>query len=76
MMKIRTEDATLEGTPMQLVAQLNAGSRAKAETNKLFMEESADRATMTTGVDVRFDTPEHFLNDLAKANLIEIVADK
>ena len=78
MMKIRIDDHTiLEGTPAEIVKQLNDTSlAAHAKTAKLFMEESADRATMITGTDVRFDSPEHYLNDLAKAGLIEICEDK
>ena len=75
IMKIRTDHETFEGTPKQIVAQFNATSRAHAKTSVRWMEEAADRATMTTGTDVRYDTPEHFLNDLAKAGLIEIVVE-
>jgi hypothetical protein len=75
--KIRSDDHTIiEGTPAELVARLNADSRSKAPTVAEYMEQAADRATMTTGTDVRFDTPDHFLMDLAKVGLLEIVEDK
>jgi len=78
MMKIRIDDHTiLEGTPAEIVKQLNDTSlAAHAKTAKIFMEESADRATMITGTDVRFDTAEHHLLDLAKAGLVDILEDK
>jgi hypothetical protein len=76
-MKIRSDDHTIiEGTPAELVARLNADSHAHAETDAEYMEQAADRATMTTGIDVRFDTPDNFLMDLAKAGLLDIVEDK
>ena len=77
MMRIKTDDHTyIEGTAKEIIAALNETSlAAHAKTAKLFMEESADRATMITGTDVRFDSPEHYLNDLAKAGLIEICED-
>jgi hypothetical protein len=40
------------------------------------MEESADRASMVTGHDVRFDSAKHHLTDLAKAGLIEVLEDE
>ena len=76
-MRIISNDHIYEGTPKEIVAQLNESSlAAHADSNKLYMNESADRATMITGQDVRFDSPEHYLMDLAKAGLIEIVDDK
>jgi hypothetical protein len=75
-MKIRTEHDIFEGTPKQIVAQLNATSRAHAATNARWMEEAADRATMVTGTDVRFDTALHFLHDLAKTGQIDILEDE
>jgi hypothetical protein len=76
-MKIRTDDHTIiEGTPAELVARLNKDSRAHAKTCAAYMEQAADRATMTTGIDVRYDTPENFIADLAKSGLVDIVDDK
>jgi len=78
MMRIETDDHTyIEGTAKEIIAALNDTSlAAHAKTAKLFMEESADRATMITGTDVRFDTAEHHLLDLAKAGLVDILEDK
>jgi hypothetical protein len=76
MMKIRSNDHTYEGTPAEIVAQLNNTSLAHADSHATYMNEAADRATMTTGIDVRYDTPENFLMDLEKAGLIEVLDEK
>ena len=74
-MRILSNDHEYSGTPSEIVAQLNAGSLAHAKSDAAYMNEAADRATMTTGVDVRFDTAENFLEDLAKVGLIKIMED-
>ena len=75
-MKIMTADGhTYSGTPSQIVTQLNVSSRAHALTSAAWMQEAADRATMTSGTDVRFDTALHFLYDLSKAGQIKILED-
>jgi hypothetical protein len=75
-MKILSNDHIYEGTPEEIVKQLNDTSLAHAKTDKMYREESADRATMISGQDVRFDTAEHYLMDLSKAGLIKILEDK
>ena len=75
-MKINTGHEIIEGTPQQIVKQLNETSRARAKTSTRWMEEAADRATMVSGTDVRFDSAEHFLRDLAKTGQLEILEDK
>ena len=74
-MRILSNDHEYEGTPSEIVAQLNEGSLAHAKSDKAYMNEAADRATMTTGVDVRFDNADNFLADLAKCGLIKVLED-
>ena len=63
---------TYEGTPQQLVGRLWKHAYIRSATPWRYMREVAASAKVQTGHQVRYDTAEHFLRDLATAGLIAL----
>ena len=57
------------GTADKVVRDLHKSSRAPAVDDKTWMAETAHRAKVALGLDIRFDTPEHFIEDWIRHNL-------
>ena len=76
MLKFKTRDGeTIQAdTPSGVVSKLHEISLAQSLDDKMFMEETAERAVLQTGCRVRHDNPDHFINDLLKAGLLEHVS--
>lgn len=74
-MKYRTrDDQTFEAaTAEDLVTQIHKSSHTQSEGNQAWMERTADLAKKQSGKDVRTDTAENFVSDLAAAGLLEKV---
>lgn len=58
------------GSAEDLVHQLHKASRSPAKSDPEFMVQVAERLRMSSGVAVRTDEPEHFVDDLIARDLV------
>ena len=75
-MQYRTLDGALftAGSYEELAEQLWKSQFAPPATLEDWMEGSAERARLWNGAALRIDTPEHHIQDLLAAGLIEVAS--
>lgn len=71
-MTLRTRDGdyVLGETAEDQARELHKMSRSPCSTDYDFRRETASRAVMQTGCNVRFDTAEHFISDLVAVGIL------
>jgi len=62
-------------TCTQLVRQMHETSLAQAEDDATWMREVSERTTLQSGDRLRYDTCQHFVDDLLKHSLITVVEE-
>ena len=66
---------TFSGTPEEIVAKYHASIHpiGQRENDQAYMESMAERISVSIGSEVRTDSPENFLNDVAEAGIFDIL---
>ena len=67
-----TSDFSFVGTVEDFIGTLHDRSLAPAVDDRAFMQELAERVKMMSGYTVRTDDPMDFVEDLAKAGVVQI----
>jgi hypothetical protein len=76
MKQYRFEKINFTGTAAALVKHLHKGSRAQAPDDATWVNETAKRFELMSGNKPRTDTMEHFVDDLIKDDLLDVLVQQ
>lgn len=63
------------GTAEEVIRHLHKSSRAPAKDDQTWMEETSRRAALAFNVKLRYDTPDHFMEDATSTGCLESLTE-
>jgi hypothetical protein len=73
MKTYRFDTLNFTGSSTDLVKLLHKGSRAQAKDDATWMMEAAGRFRLMTGIPIRYDTSDNFIDDLIQHDMLNVL---